>query len=550
MTDDRGTENVPAQPHMGRRCFAASVVAGPLIGSLPEPQATRYQVSPGSGGWTFYGYDSRGSRSSQEVNAPERLAETYWESGGLPCSPAISSGGTVYFGLDSGVVNAVDATTGEEEWSYNASRDPISASPILYRGTVYVLTEDADMYAVEASSGDELWSTSFDGGAPSSPLVYNGDLYFGTTEAFYSVSSSDGDINWDYSKDDTNVMTPAVASDGVYVYDGGFIYRLSRWNGSEQWGTLIGGTIDSVVIDSNRAYAVSRSVRSYNRETGSERWSSGIRGRVVGRPAVKDGIMYVSTDNGNLQAFDLSEESQLWSEELGATMLGSPAVVDDTVYAVSTDTFSDESEIHALDADTGDRSSRHLVAEEASSGPSVAGSAVYLGTDSGMYAVGDEAPTPPTALFNIVPSSPTEGQTVTLDASQSTEGDAPIEDFEWAIETSDGVRQMTGEEVDTELPEGDWQVGVNVVDSEGMSDTDTAVVEVEPSEESGEPEEAQARGDDVEDVEPTEEDDEDNLSGVILAAVLGVGGLAALVMKLRGNDEEEDELVKRYKERE
>jgi outer membrane protein assembly factor BamB len=47
-------------------------------------------------------------------------------------------------------------------------------------GVVYVGSDDHKMYALDASTGNELWSYNTGDEVTSSPAVVNGELYFGS----------------------------------------------------------------------------------------------------------------------------------------------------------------------------------------------------------------------------------------------------------------------------------------------------------------------------------------------------------------------------------
>ena len=69
-----------------------------------------------------------------------------------------------------------------------------------------------------------------------------------------------------------------------------------------------------------------------------ERWSAGTGNAVRSSPAVVNGVVYVTSENDTLYAFDATSGSPLWNGPLG-TVLGwsSPAVVDGVVYVGSGD---------------------------------------------------------------------------------------------------------------------------------------------------------------------------------------------------------------------
>jgi len=78
----------------------------------------------------------------------------------------------------------------------------------------------------------------------------------------------------------------------------------------------------------------------------------------------------------------------------------------------------------------------------------------------------------PTASFSV-PSSVEAGETVTLDASQSSKGSYPIEEYRWNV----AGETLTGESVSTSFSQdGEKQIELTVVDSQGNTATESAMI--------------------------------------------------------------------------
>jgi PKD repeat protein/5-hydroxyisourate hydrolase-like protein (transthyretin family) len=83
---------------------------------------------------------------------------------------------------------------------------------------------------------------------------------------------------------------------------------------------------------------------------------------------------------------------------------------------------------------------------------------------------------PPTAAFTTTPNDPETGQTVTFDASQSTDPDGQITSYEW---TANGVSIGSGETItDTFTNPGNYTIGLTVEDNDGLTDTANQTITV------------------------------------------------------------------------
>jgi eukaryotic-like serine/threonine-protein kinase len=127
-------------------------------------------------------------------------------------------------------------------------------------------------------------------------------------------------------------------------------------------------------------------------ETGPEspismRWSFQTDNIVISSPTVADGTVYVGSDDNNVYALDAETGDEQWRFETGLSIeYSSPAVANGTVYVGSWD-----GNVYALDAESGDELWRFEVIDLARSSPAVADGTVYTGSfDGTVYALDAE----------------------------------------------------------------------------------------------------------------------------------------------------------------
>ena len=91
-----------------------------------------------------------------------------------------------------GIVYALDATTGDERWRFEARGDILS-SPAVVDGVVYVGSKDNYVYALDATTGWESWHLETGGQVLSSPTVVNGVVYIGSDDGYvYALDAGGG----------------------------------------------------------------------------------------------------------------------------------------------------------------------------------------------------------------------------------------------------------------------------------------------------------------------------------------------------------------------
>ncbi len=149
----------------GLYAFASSATATSGSG---DGKAARFEKGPafesigkgeGSGGeadWpTFRGSAGRTGISSTVV--PSGLSQAWKvEIGGELTSPVVAEGNFYVAAKDQHTIHALDAGTGEAQWTYTAG-GRIDSPPTIFEGAVYFGSTDGWVYAVNAQDGELAW---------------------------------------------------------------------------------------------------------------------------------------------------------------------------------------------------------------------------------------------------------------------------------------------------------------------------------------------------------------------------------------------------------
>lgn len=277
-----------------------------------------------------------------QVNRPIELNPVSSDSYTIESSPAVA-GGVVYFGTGDGYLYALDATSGELEWKFQAGdgEDPpgIISSPAVSNGVVYFGTWSGHLHALDAQTGQERWRYKVDevyGSIWSSPAVVDEVVYFGSAGGddggnFYALDAQTGRQKWKHETDGRSAIrsSPAVSGPAVYfLYDdidakdwsGGTdaicAVALDINTGTELWRTRVAnergwgiGIGPSLSISGGVAYFGAASeggrIHALDTETGGELWTwafSPDTGLVTSSPAISNGVLYFSGSDGYLYA--------------------------------------------------------------------------------------------------------------------------------------------------------------------------------------------------------------------------------------------------------
>lgn len=114
-----------------------------------------------------------------------------------------------------------------------------------------------------------------------------------------------------------------------------------------------------------------------------ELWRFMAYGVVHSSPAVVGGMVYFGSDDHDVYALDAATGEEVWRFTTGDSVRSSPAVVGGMVYVGSRD-----GAVYALDAATGEKSWRFATGGNVYSSPAVVGRVVYVGSmDGSVYAL-------------------------------------------------------------------------------------------------------------------------------------------------------------------
>jgi outer membrane protein assembly factor BamB len=103
-----------------------------------------------------------------------------YEAGDAIESSAAIANGTVYVGVGSGEVVALDFQTGKLKWKYKAAEAIGESSPAVSNGVVYIGDLMGGVHAIDAATGKPKWTAKTGGEVKSSPVVVDGKVLIGS----------------------------------------------------------------------------------------------------------------------------------------------------------------------------------------------------------------------------------------------------------------------------------------------------------------------------------------------------------------------------------
>jgi eukaryotic-like serine/threonine-protein kinase len=288
--------------------------------------------------------------------------------------------GRVFVGDDSGVVHALDVTTGKEQWTFK-TEGSIEATPLLLNGIVYLGSSDGRVYALDAVTGAEKWRyETADKVLGSVNYAKNPDgsgtwLIFGSYDMLlHVVDAATGKEVFNVETENYINGTPAISKNGEVVFGGCDAYvrivslkERKEVHKSESEAYIAGsvaldGTSGYVGNYGNQILAISikdgailwryrdrnfpyfsspaltekyaiiggrdKRLHCIDREKGTGVWTFQARGQIDSSPVLCGDAVIVGSEDGRLYCVNVSDGKERWAYEAGAPITASPAASD------------------------------------------------------------------------------------------------------------------------------------------------------------------------------------------------------------------------------
>jgi len=287
----------------------------------------------------------------------ERIAYESIETGHMP----VIANDTVFIGSvasGNGHIYALDIVDGQPRWVFDLETSGIEGLAVADK-TVFVVSWEK-LYALDIKTGEEQWSQNLGSG----PLVVVEQMVFmiAYNDYFLALDAATGEILWVFDTEE-DYFALAVADGVAYLgLRDGHVYAVETATGHQRWAFKTKGQITTLTVANDIVFAPSLDEHIYalDTATGEKIWASKISGAFVPNPpAVAGEVVFVGTCA--IAALFSGGDERLGVEDL-----------------------------FALDGATG-RKLWALDTGHEARGPSVAGGIVFVGSDEGkVYALGGE----------------------------------------------------------------------------------------------------------------------------------------------------------------
>jgi len=355
--------------------------------------------------WPMFQHDS--SHSGYSTSKAPITNNVIWNyHTGAASSPAVADG-KVYIGSDDGNVYCLNASTGEQIWSYFIG-SYVNPTPAILNGKVYIAANNYKIYCLNATNGASIWNFTTGGLVISSPTVADGRVYIGSEDhKVYCLDADTGGCAWSFLTSLFVISSPAVADGKVYIgSEDHNVYCLNASTGHIIWGYTTGYMVDSSpTVADGKVYFGSEDYKVYclNAANGTKIWDYMTGYPIQSSPAVADGKVYIGSNDSKVYCLNATNGERIWSYLTGNFVIYSPAVADGKVYI-----GSEDCKIYCLNALNGTKIWDYMTGSTPTS-PAIADGKIYVGSgDGNVYCFGSSLNRPPNKPTN---PSPTNGAT-------------------------------------------------------------------------------------------------------------------------------------------
>lgn len=361
----------------------------------------------GSETWPSQRFDSANTAYNPDGTVPREVPEVIGsvDVGVSLTTDGLLGGGSAYFSTADQTIVAIDAETGEQQWSGGTETPPIVPEAIVNQDILAARAVDGTVYSLDRSTGET--DEGFDFGYNGIGLTRNPETNLWVAPALdgwvRGVNPPERTVEWespvggaamraavdgsiavvsvirDVDPDAMNFAEPSEMDAGglLYVLDVESGERLAQ-SSREHFG------VAAPVLGPDRLYwaGFGGDIVARSREDGEEVWRFSSNAGSYRSPALADGMLVFGTEGDTVYGVDAASGEEEWSFSADARLRGGPIGVDQTVCL-----GSDAGSTYAVDLQTGDLRWR-FEAEESVRSLTAGGGRVHVGTGSAIHTLG------------------------------------------------------------------------------------------------------------------------------------------------------------------
>ena len=255
----------------------------------------------------------------------ERFDETFGGPG--PRTTPVFDNGRLYTLGGTGLLNCLDAATGDSIWAINILKDNkvgniewgVTATPLLYQDLIITLPGGSNgnsLVAYDKLSGERRWSGGNSVASYSSPQISTVDgveqilVHNGVGISAHSLEN--GEVLWDYpwtTASRVNVAQPVVYDGNKVIISSGYsvgtlcldvTYKKGQWTAKEKWRSRrLKAKFNALISTGKYLYGLDEGILTcFDMDTGKRLWKGGRYG--YGQMILVGDMLVVLSEKGEI----------------------------------------------------------------------------------------------------------------------------------------------------------------------------------------------------------------------------------------------------------
>ncbi len=284
-----------------------------------------------------------------------------------------------------GSTSSIRAKSGVKPvWTFECE-DEIRGSVIIHDGTLFVPCYDTNLYALDASNGDFKWKYATQGGLPGRAAVYDTNVFIGSEDArVHAITQRSGSVVWTYFGEGPFRSSPTISQGHVFIgSDDGYLHAINVATGRSSWKMDAAGAIRSTpFVTKDYVYFGTEANELICLDFGGNtKWRFRAKRSITSSPIVVNDIVYCTSLDSNLYALDAQTGWVHWRFRLGRGSMSSPLIADNMLYVGAADR-----QIYCVHAQTSKEIWRYKTEHQITASPIIYKDAIYIGSvDKHLY---------------------------------------------------------------------------------------------------------------------------------------------------------------------
>lgn len=248
--------------------------------------------------------------------------------------------------------------------------------------------EGGELVEVDRIQLREAWKTKFTAPVTSSPVYFDGSVYFGCRDGHLYAYTPDGTLKWEYASGAGIGASPACGDGRVIGADyAGAVFCLDAHTGEKLWAFSAREKIvssprlhgDLVIIGTMEGKLIALALAD-----GSRRWAQKVGNGIWSTSSIGGDYIITTTTDGSLIKLDHSG-SISWRVKPGGGILSSPLCIEEKNLVVF---GTKDRYVYAYSLSRGDLMWRFVTQGEVNGAPVADEDRIYIGSEDGnIYAL-------------------------------------------------------------------------------------------------------------------------------------------------------------------